>query len=357
MRRVVVDPELDKIVKAFDLFVSDFFQWVLSHDPNDPDLEGKINIENSPLAKVARKTSVKKLLISFVQCPDRNFIQSLYMYYIKNYQNIVDGTPYLISKFTPETWTLVINSFDYFYDTLLNIKIFQRNYIPDYDGPKELKREIRKKFGEEKVCPYCDFHNISHEDFSSIDHFLPKSRFPLLSIYSENLVIACAGCNDRIKRDAFELPIFHPLFDDVTNYITFKFDQTCSRINIDYNVTFIHELKSATNYCELFKLEEVYITILYKLRSDRKKIRKSVETKFLLIDISKRDFTLLKKLYRDEVDTFLNENIERRGSFGLTKLRIDFCKFLIEEGQKFDLDYLAEKLTIEIQEDVSLSRI
>ncbi|QDZ88634.1 hypothetical protein [Priestia megaterium] len=184
MRKLDVEIELQTIINSFDLFVSDFFNWVLSQDPEDPNLKDKIRKEDSSLGKVARRTSVKEFLISFVKCPDRNLIYFLYFYYIKNYQNIINGIPSLSSNFSKETKDLLENCFKYFYETLVDKKTFQQNYLPTYNGPQELKREIRKRFGKRKVCPYCDYHNISHEDYSSIDHFLPKSRFPFLSIFS-----------------------------------------------------------------------------------------------------------------------------------------------------------------------------
>lgn len=40
-------------------------------------------------------------------------------------------------------------------------------------------------------CPYCETSQIK-----SLDHFLPKSKFPLYSITPINLIPACDGCNE-----------------------------------------------------------------------------------------------------------------------------------------------------------------
>jgi hypothetical protein len=354
MRKVDLELELKIIMNSFDQFVFDFFEWVVSHDPLDPNLEKRIQEEDSSFGKVARRTLVKSLLISFVRCPERNLVYFLYQYYTKNYKKIIDGIPFLEGKFSPETLKLVEDTFKYFYETLIDKKTFHKYYLPDYDGPDNLKRELRKRFGFERVCPYCDFHSISHEDFSSIDHFLPKSKFPLLSIYSRNLVVSCAGCNDRIKLDNYNLPIVHPLFEDVTMYIKFSFDQRINNIDIEYIGQNVLEVKSAAAFTDLFKLKEVYTTILYRLKADRKKIRNIVESKWLFVENSRRNFNLLKNLLEDEYTYFLDENVKKRGYFGLTKLRIDFCKFLQEKVKEVDLEYLAEKLSIEIEEEASL---
>lgn len=352
MRKVDTEPALEAIINSFDRFVYDFFEWVIAQDPQDSNLEQRIHKENSPLGKVARRTSVKKILISFVRCPERNLVYFSYLNYIRNYKNMMDGIPFLKIKFSKETLELIENAFLYFYETLIEKKTFQQYYIPDYDGPDQLKREIRKRFGLERVCPYCDFHSISHEDYSSIDHFLPKSKFPLLSIHSKNLVVSCSGCNDRIKLDKYNLPIIHPLFDDVTQYIKFKFDQNIDNIDVEFIGQYAIEVKSAFAFFELFKLKDVYTTVLYRLKADRKKIRNNVESKWLMIEKSQRDFYLLKTILNDEYSIFKNENFKKRGYFGLTKLRIDFCEFLQDKGKDADLEYLAEKLSIEIGEQV-----
>ncbi|RBP25364.1 hypothetical protein DET55_114116 [Bacillus mycoides] len=75
----------------------------------------------------------------------------------------------------------------------------------------------RKFLTNERVCPYCDWYEIEIAGVS-IDHFLPKSKFPLFSIYPKNLVMSCPTCNDRIKRHYIKLSIFHPYYDEVANY-------------------------------------------------------------------------------------------------------------------------------------------
>lgn len=40
------------------------------------------------------------------------------------------------------------------------------------------------------ICPFCGFGHVS-----TLDHYLPKAKFPLLSILPSNLVPSCADCN------------------------------------------------------------------------------------------------------------------------------------------------------------------
>ncbi|HCT77518.1 MAG TPA: hypothetical protein DGG94_13065 [Micromonosporaceae bacterium] len=64
-------------------------------------------------------------------------------------------------------------------------------------------------------CPMC-----GHRDVSTLDHHLPKSGYPFLSVAPANLVPACTDCN-KAKRNtaastADEQPL-HPYFDNVNS--------------------------------------------------------------------------------------------------------------------------------------------
>lgn len=63
-----------------------------------------------------------------------------------------------------------------------------------------------------RKCPYCGFGHAR-----TLDHYLPKTRFPLFSITPGNLVPACRDCQSpkraQVAGSAAEQPI-HPYFDD-----------------------------------------------------------------------------------------------------------------------------------------------
>src|SRR5690606_27844428 len=64
-------------------------------------------------------------------------------------------------------------------------------------------------------CPFC-----FHRQVSTLDHYLPKGYFPLLSVVPINLVASCKDCN-FVKLG--ELPnkgsqeILHPYYDNIEN--------------------------------------------------------------------------------------------------------------------------------------------
>ncbi|MGL6011742.1 MAG: HNH endonuclease [Shewanella oncorhynchi] len=61
------------------------------------------------------------------------------------------------------------------------------------------------------LCPFCGLHEAT-----TVDHYLPKAKFPLLSIYLMNLVPACKDCNTGKGTKIATSPekqVFHPYFD------------------------------------------------------------------------------------------------------------------------------------------------
>ena len=77
---------------------------------------------------------------------------------------------------------------------------------PIYDEIKLLPTDDR--------CPYCDQRLIS-----TLDHFLPKGRYPLFAVTPINLIGSCADCN-KLKTETApasgESTFIHPYYDDVS---------------------------------------------------------------------------------------------------------------------------------------------
>ncbi|MCQ6565082.1 HNH endonuclease [Bacillus mycoides] len=64
-----------------------------------------------------------------------------------------------------------------------------------------------------QMCPLCGYRPVD-----SLDHYLPKEKFPALSISPINLIPACMGCNKNKftdKPSEAEDEFIHPYFDDI----------------------------------------------------------------------------------------------------------------------------------------------
>jgi len=79
-------------------------------------------------------------------------------------------------------------------------------------------------------CAYCE-SSITHIDFGAIEHFKPKSRFPLLSLSWNNLFFSCNICNSQnYKGDKWyssnqDGPLVNPVDDDPRKHFKFEYDE------------------------------------------------------------------------------------------------------------------------------------
>lgn len=72
------------------------------------------------------------------------------------------------------------------------------------------KKELRAKimnFSKIEICPYCNRNFISRfldkdnkeKSAAQLDHFFPKTKFPLFSLSIKNFIPTCATCNGVLK--------------------------------------------------------------------------------------------------------------------------------------------------------------
>jgi len=84
-------------------------------------------------------------------------------------------------------------------------------------------------------CPYCGVGQVS-----TLDHYLPKSKFPTFSVLPYNLVPSCKDCNTG-KGNSYaktkETQALHPYYDDFTKeQWLFARVKKSSPISIEYYV-------------------------------------------------------------------------------------------------------------------------
>lgn len=80
-------------------------------------------------------------------------------------------------------------------------------------------------------CSFCDAHPVSPPSNETIEHFRPKSKFPLMAWHWENLYFACDFCQSR-KGQQWEDGLLSP---DSEAYVFGEFfwaDATTGRIEV-----------------------------------------------------------------------------------------------------------------------------
>lgn len=74
------------------------------------------------------------------------------------------------------------------------------DFISLYDyGAKKIK-DLRKDIlkGVDTFCPICGFNKVN-----TMDHYLPKEKYPLFCIHPRNLIPCCSECNSHKHENVF----------------------------------------------------------------------------------------------------------------------------------------------------------
>lgn len=94
------------------------------------------------------------------------------------------------------------------YQTIKNVL---RDLYDKLRNNKKPKLYYDKILSLSKKCPFCGFGHIY-----TLDHYLPKSHFPIFSILPHNLVPCCRDCNAKKGSNYamnIDLQTLHPYYD------------------------------------------------------------------------------------------------------------------------------------------------
>ncbi len=133
---------------------------------------------------------------------------------------------------------------------LLDLKeqIRRANEIGNIDNLKKKYKVAELKYQHESIkntlkgadmfrgkCAYCESF-ILHIDYGHIEHYRPKSVYPILTFEWDNLLLACGVCNGKqFKGDKFpmidnETPAFiNPCEDNPFEHFSFVFDENLQK--------------------------------------------------------------------------------------------------------------------------------
>ena len=183
-----------------------------------------------------------------------NAIVSLLSYYEKEYNDSYDNLS-----------NLRITSED---DDNYTFSSIQNYYSEYYSGRTLFKyREYMEQLVE-KRCPICDC-SFAYSQVT-LDHILPKSKFPFLSITPINLVPTCYNCNMR-KNDGIPSKVLNPYFHVFSpfDYLTIiikvnvekPFESTIDINFADLNVVPPEQVMYIRENIDLYKLRQKYLDL------------------------------------------------------------------------------------------------
>ncbi|MDA1935454.1 hypothetical protein COM77_23305 [Bacillus cereus] len=140
---------------------------------------------------------------------------------------------------------------EFFFDRFFNLKIIWKLI----HGIPVTKLTMHDNFYEENsqisICPFCDISLTVSKHSYEWEHFLPKSKFPLLSMNPYNLFPACKPCNNG-KGTKVGSKVFSPATFQVGDWITFK-------LRVDgIEVQNTRGIKEVSNFLDLFKVNARY---------------------------------------------------------------------------------------------------
>lgn len=208
---------------------------------------------------------------------------------------------------------------DYSDFQMKNKKVFNKfdeinNKLRDFLNYQNFRDRFRvtlwRLYGCE-VCPYCNFIPITnHDDFSTadIEHFYPKSIFPLFCVSKFNLVPSCKDCNRQFKGSKY----FHynPRYEGLDEYFKFNFS-----VNASFEQTIDNYLSHSS------EIKENDINLAIKLCNEDKYVKERLSD--LAIDIR---YKALTENLNDVIDFVKRTQKIRNG--GLKHLK----EFEDEEG-------------------------
>ncbi len=105
------------------------------------------------------------------------------------------------------------------------------------------------------TCPYCDLDTLNSVGSRFVEHFLPKSKFPLLAVEAQNLFSACAACNGPSGKHAGTQPkVTAPYAKEIGRLVEFSFNELTEKLGISA----LHGLDDVDGYLRLLKLPNRY---------------------------------------------------------------------------------------------------
>ncbi|WP_031546637.1 hypothetical protein [Salinicoccus luteus] len=264
--KIILDLKRLELESEKPLNINEEQLWKYTNTYKDQSLEVQKLISNLMKKKVS-KIVLFDLVAKIVQEEGLLDLLKLYRLYINQNNKVHQKCYSLEIKNIPETFKILFNQFYYtaFFD---NVDIWA--LIGKGEFTRKTFHENFKKENKIMVCPYCDIDTTISISNNSVEHFLPKSKFPFLSMNAMNLIPSCTACNKSYegKGETTLSPITMPYNEQIGDSIEFKIDYLNGRItlNSDKNINIL-------NYVKLLKLKErysqlnVYIAVDSKMES------------------------------------------------------------------------------------------
>jgi hypothetical protein len=120
---------------------------------------------------------------------------------------------------------------------------------------KDFHDNFKRDNAYPSACPYCDLDTINSPGSSIVEHFFPKSIFPLLAVEGHNLFSSCWACNGPAgKANRTVAHQASPYEHEIGTLVDFKNDTVHMKLEIAAQAG----RPDVDGYLQLLKLPERY---------------------------------------------------------------------------------------------------
>ena len=118
-------------------------------------------------------------------------------------------------------------------------KLYEQDFVSSKDklsDTRKIYEELRDSTSYQ-LCSYCSINKVK-----TLDHYLPKSKYPMYAITPANLVPSCRDCNtekDTLSFTNLTELFIHPYFEDVSGFKWLKAEVVDNQWPINFKFTVI----------------------------------------------------------------------------------------------------------------------
>lgn len=202
-----------------------------------------------------KNVKFSEVIFDLLNNNDKNTIKSIIEIFIIQNNQIESQDYAIVQQNVPDEIKRIFVDF-YYNKFFVDQNIWSGLNLSEYN--RTSFHENFKKENNLSVCPYCDIDTVVTNSNNNIEHFFPKSKYPLICMNPYNLISSCIACNKAHegKGDTAPThPISMPYSEEIQNYIEFDMDFTNRKISLINKGSDRHR-----NYLKLLKLNNRYQT-------------------------------------------------------------------------------------------------